>query len=122
MMAQPMQDLNEIHQRIRETKKEKKQLSNMYRDALTQSKSYQEVVDQIAALKIKKAQIETAIRTEFSSELEKQERLKESLKADTELMSDVALTKFMKGETVEVVDENNVKYEPVIKVAFKKAG
>ena len=121
-MAQPMQDLNEIHQRIRETKKEKKQLSNMYRDALTQSKSYQEVVDQIAALKIKKAQIETAIRSEFSSELEKQERLKENLKADTELMSDVALTKFMKGETVEVVDENNVKYEPVIKVAFKKAG
>ncbi len=29
---------------------------------------------------------------------------------------------FMKGETVEITDENDVKYEPVFRVTFKKTG
>jgi septal ring factor EnvC (AmiA/AmiB activator) len=115
-----MPDLKEILQRIRQKKQDKKRLTDMVRDARAQSKSYQEVEEQIKALKVKKLQLETAIRSEFSSELEKIEKMNEGIQTDTQLLTDLALTKFMKGETIEIVDENEVKYEPVFKISFKK--
>ncbi len=115
-----MPDLKDVHERIRATKQEKKKLSEIFRDALSQSKSYQEVVEELKDLKAKKLRLETQIYEDFSSEIEKAERLSENLKTDTQLLSDMALTKFIKGETVEIVDENDVKYEPVFKVTFKK--
>lgn len=115
-----MPDLKDVHERIRSIKKEKKQLSEIFRDALAQSKSYQEVLDELKELKAKKLRLEAQIYEDFSSELEKAERLSENLKTDTQLLSDMALTKFMKGETVEIVDEYDMKYEPVFKVTFKK--
>ncbi len=109
-------------QRIRAQKKEKREIGEAYRDGLSQSQQYKKVSEELAELKAKKKRFEAEIRQEFASELEKSERLTQSLKADNQLLSDLALTKFMKGETIEVVDENDVKYEPVIKVTFKKQG
>lgn len=117
---QPMPDLKDVLQRIRATKQEKRKLGESLRDVLAQSKPYQEVLDELKDLKAKKARIETEIRQEFAKELEKAEKLAADLKTDTQLLSDMALTKFMKGETIEIVDENDVKYEPVFKVTFKK--
>lgn len=116
-----MPDLKEVLQRIRETKSEKKKLNEVFRDVLAQSKPYQEVLDEMKALKAKKLQLETAIRSDFTQELEKAERLTLGIQTDMQLLTDMALTMMMKGETVEVVDENDVKYEPVFKVTFKKA-
>jgi len=116
-----MPDLKEIHSRIHETKKEKKKLTGVYRDALAQSKPYQDVLDELKALKTKKSQIEATIRVDFTNDMEALERLAQGIKSDTELLSDMALTKFMKGETVEITDENDVRYEPVFRVSFKKA-
>lgn len=117
-----MPDLKEIHGRIKDTKQEKKKINDVFKDALAQSKPYQDVLDEMKALKIKKEQIVTAIRADFSQEMEKMERLAEGIKSDVELLSDMALTKLMKGETVEITDENDVKYEPVFRVSFKKVG
>ncbi len=116
-----MPDLKEIHQRIREQKKEKKKVSDSLRDVLAQSKSYQDVCEQLKELKAKKAKIEREIRQDFTNELEQAERITESLKTDQQMLTDLALTKFMKGETIEIVDENEVKYEPVFKITFKKS-
>jgi len=116
-----MQDLKEILQRIRQTKQEKKKLKEVYQDLQAQSKSYQELLQELNTLKAKKLQLETALRSECRQEWEKAERLALDIKTDTELLSDVALTKIMKGETIEVTDKNNQKYEPVFKVTFKKA-
>lgn len=115
-----MPTINDVLQRIREQKKEKKKISEAYRDVLAQSKPYQDALEKLKEARTKKAKIEAEIRQEFASEFEKVEKITQSLKADTQLLTDLALNKFMKGESIEVTDENDVKYEPVFKVAFKK--
>ncbi len=117
-----MSNLKEIMQRIREQKKEKKRINDMYRDVLSQSKPHAEAVEKIKELVAKKKRLEAEIRQDFSSEFEKSDKLTISLKADAQLLSDMALTKFMKGENIEVTDENDVKYDPIIKITFKKTG
>ena len=43
------------------------------------------------------------------------------IKADSDLMTDAAVTMIMKGERVEVQDEFKNVYDPVFSVKFKKA-
>ncbi|MBP9869403.1 hypothetical protein KBC59_02505 [Patescibacteria group bacterium] len=117
-----MQDLNEVHGRIKQKKDEKKKVNEIYRDALLQSKPYQDLLDEVKELRTKKLRMESEIRSGFTQEIEKMERLALDIKNDVELLSDMALSLVMKGETVEVTDEYDVKYEPVFKVSFKKAG
>lgn len=117
----PMSDLKEIYDRMHLSRNEKKTVNEVIRDVFAQSKSYQEVVDKLKEIKAKKLQLEHEIRGQFVKEMEKLEQISESLKADAEMLSDLALSKLMKGETVEITDENNVTYEPVFKVAFKKS-
>lgn len=117
----PMPDLKDVLQRIRATKKQRRELTTSFKDVLAQSKPYQTIVEDLKELKVKKLRIETEIKQEFVRELEKAERLTQNLKTDEQLLSDMALTKFMKGETIDIVDENDVKYEPVFKVSFKKS-
>jgi dGTP triphosphohydrolase len=116
-----MTDLNEIFQRIKESKREQKNVRTVYRDVLAQNAPYQKVVEELNTLKAKKLQLETEIRASFQKEMEQLEKLTESVKADVQLMSDMAITKLMKGETIEVKDEQDASYEPVIQVRFKKA-
>ncbi|MEO5927460.1 MAG: hypothetical protein ABIO72_02035 [Patescibacteria group bacterium] len=116
-----MSDLKEIYDRMHLSRNEKKTVNEVIRDVFAQSKSYQEVVDKLKEIKAKKLQLEHEIRGQFVKEMEKLEQISESLKADAEMLSDLALSKLMKGETVEITDENNVTYEPVFKVAFKKS-
>lgn len=116
-----MPDLKDVLQRIRATKKQRRELTTSFKDVLAQSKPYQTIVEDLKELKVKKLRIETEIKQEFVRELEKAERLTQNLKTDEQLLSDMALTKFMKGETIDIVDENDVKYEPVFKVSFKKS-
>ncbi len=116
-----MPDLKDVFQRIHATKQEKRKLAASFKDVLAQSKPYQLVLDDLKELKAKKLRIENEIRQEFTHEMEKAERLTQNLKTDMQLLSDMALTKFMKGETIDIVDENDVKHEPVFKVTFKKS-
>lgn len=116
----PMPDLKDVLQRIRLTKQEKRKIASVFRDVLAQSKPYQELLDEMKELKVKKVRLETALREDLVKEMEKAEKLSQDLKTDTQLLSDMALTKFMKGESIEITDENDTKYEPVFKVTFKK--
>jgi hypothetical protein len=115
-----MSELKEVFDRINGSKKEKKQVNDSFKDALAQSKPYQDVLDELRTLKAKKQQLETAIRQDFMQEMEKIERLALSIKSDVEMLSDMALTKVMKGETVEITDDNDITFEPVFKVSFRK--
>ena len=117
-----MQDLKEVMVRIRQKKKERKDVHAVYKDVLAQSQKYQELLDELNTLKAKKLQLEHALQSECAKELEQVERLAMDIKTDVELLCDLALTRFMKGETIELTDENDVKYEPVVKVTFKKTG
>jgi hypothetical protein len=116
-----MSKLQEVFDRIQKTKKEQKELKSMYRDAVVNSKSYQAAVEEMKVLRDKKKKIEDAIREDFNSELAKLDILKSDIENDNMLLSDAALTKIMKGETVEVIDEKDNRYEPVFSVKFKKS-
>jgi predicted nuclease with TOPRIM domain len=116
-----MPDLNEIHARMRVKKDEKKKVSQLVKDVFDQSKPYQEVMDELKRLKAKRLQLQNEIRAGLMSEVEQIDKLALDLQNDAMILSDLALTKLMQGETVEITDENDVKYQPVFKVSFKKA-
>ncbi len=116
-----MNDLQEVFNRIRETRNKAKEIRKMYKDTLIAHQEYQEVVEKLDNLKIRKKQIETEIKDDQMADFQKLDAYKMHVKNDTEMLSDLALNKLVSGETVEVVDEAGDKYEPLFTVKFKKA-
>jgi uncharacterized coiled-coil DUF342 family protein len=115
-----MQNIQEVFNSIREMKKEQKNLRDMYNDALVQADKYEEIVEEIKTLREKKKEIETRIQAQMGRSYEKLEDLKVEMDAKKEMLSDIALSTLMKGETVAVKDEFENAYEPIWKVNFKK--
>ena len=68
----------------------------------------------------KKKRLEVQIKQDFRSEMENLDRLKQDIQSNNVLISDMALTSLMKGQTITITDENDVKYEPQFSVKFKK--
>jgi len=115
-----MQDIQSIFNRIQEAKKKQKDLKSMYKDALDSHSEYQEVQEKLKSLKETKKRVETALKEQFSSEIQQIEDLKIDIESDMEMINDMALTKVIKGETIELSDEYNNSYEPIFSVKFKK--
>lgn len=115
-----MATLQEIFSRINETKKKQKDIRSVYKDALATSLEYKELTDKMKTLREKKKQIEQATKQQFASELTKLDDYAIDLASDQELLSDAALTKLMKGESIEITDEYDNTFEPVFSVKFKK--
>ncbi len=115
-----MVNLQEVYNRLQETKKKQKEIRNAIKDALSTSAEYQEVLEKIKNLRVKKQQIEAGVTSDFSGELAKMDEYIIDLKSDNMLLSDAAISQLMKGETVEITDEYNNKYEPIFSVRFKK--
>ncbi|MCE9585900.1 hypothetical protein K8R04_01110 [Candidatus Uhrbacteria bacterium] len=116
-----MPDLQEIHARIRAKKDEKKKVNVIFKDVLAGSKSYQEVLEELRKLNVKKIQLKQELWSDFGSELEQLERLTLDVKTDEVLLTDLSLTMLMKGQALDLTDENDVKYEPIFRITFKKA-
>jgi predicted nuclease with TOPRIM domain len=116
-----MQDLQEVFNRMQEVKKKQKEIRSTYKEALDSSEEYKEVSDKLKSLRERKKQIENTIKESYAGELTKLDDYKIDLESDAEMLNDLALTKLMKGETVQVVDEYNNTYEPLFTVKFKKA-
>lgn len=115
-----MQDIQEIFNRIQENKKKQKDIRSAYKSALESSGEYKEICEKMKTLRERKKQIENTTKESFAGELTKLDDLKIDLESDAVVLSDLALSSFVKGNTVQVVDEYNNKYEPVFKVNFKK--
>lgn len=113
--------LQEVFNRINESKKEQKKIRDSYKDALIQSQEHQRITEELKTLREKKKEIENAIKLDFSKEFDRLDTLKLDIENDTMLLSDAALTQFVNGEQIEVVDENEQKYEPIFIVKFKKS-
>ncbi len=117
-----MPNLQEVFERIKTIKKEQKEIKTAYRDALLNSKRYQDTVEDLNGLKTKKKEIEEDIRKEFINEFGKLDELKDDLATENVLLSDLALNQLMKGERVVVKDEGDNEYDPIFSVRFKKQG
>lgn len=115
-----MQNIQEIFNRIKKMKEETKEIRKMYKESLSNSGAYKQVTDELKTLKEKKKEIENSIKTDFKDEFDKLDTLKADIESDQILINDIALTKMMNGETLEITDEYNNKYEPVFTVNFKK--
>ena len=115
-----MQDIQTVFNEIREMKKEMKELRAMYKDALSQTDDYPEIVEKMTELRDKKKQLETKVQNQMGKAYERLEELKSEVAANEELLNDIAMTTLMDGKTVEVVDEFSNKYEPSYTVRFKK--
>lgn len=116
-----MPNLQEVFNRIKETKRKVKEVKRMYKDELESTLEYREVLEKLEVLKAKKKQIETQIKESSSGEFAKLDAYKMHMKTDAELLSDLAFNSRVAGETVAVKDENDDDYEPVFTVRFKKA-
>ncbi len=116
-----MNDLQEVFNRIRETRTKSKEIRKMYQDSLIANQEYQQVKEKFEELKTRKKQIEAQVKEDQMADFQKLDAYKMHVKNDLEMLSDLALNKLVSGETVEVVDEANNKYEPLFTVKFKKA-
>lgn len=114
------QNLQEVFKRIQDRKKEQSEIKKIYRDALSINGNYQEVLEELEALKLKKKKIEAGVQSDFKEEFDKLEGLKLNIAGDSQMLSDLALTQLTSGQTVKIVDENKTEYEPIFTVKFKK--
>jgi len=117
-----MKSAQEIFNRIQEIRREQRDLKGSYKDALENTTGYREIVQEYNKIRDKKVSIEQKIKRESAAEFAKLESMKNNLKSDQEMLSDIALTHMMKGEQVEITDEHANQYEPVFSVKFKKKG
>jgi hypothetical protein len=114
-------DIQQVFDRMKGKKAEARKLKALYKDALAQSRQYQDIMGTLIDVKAKKQAIEAEIKAGLESEMQELERINADLAADNQLMSDLALSTLMRGETVEVKDaETDQAYEPSFSVRFKK--
>lgn len=114
------QNLQEVFKRVQRRKAELKEIKKIYKNALLVSPDYQKVLEEIEALKINKKKIEAAIQADFKAEFDKLETIKINNSSDNQLLSDIAIIEVIKGEKITVTDDNEMRYDPLFTVKFKK--
>jgi hypothetical protein len=115
-----MIDPQTVFQRISNLKKEQKELKTAYRDALAHDKHYQESLEAAKVARERKATLESKVRADFGPEFERLDELKQSIADEEMILSDLAFNSVVKGERVELYDEYEAQYEPIVTVKFKK--
>ena len=115
-----MPQLEEVYQRMQDKKKEKRDIVKGLQDALQHDTRYQEIAEELKKLREEKKSIENRLYAESAADAQKIDLLDLDIKSDMEMLTDLALNKYVAGETVEVVDRHNTKYVPEFGVKFKK--
>jgi|AntRauTorckE6833_2_1112554.scaffolds.fasta_scaffold70001_1 hypothetical protein len=109
-----MQDIQKIFDDIQKLKKEQRALQKEYKYSLDHDSSYQEIAEKLKTLREKKKNIEDGTRSPRTDEI------RHEIQGLNEMISDIAISTLMKGESVYLKDEYDTEYEPVYKVSFKK--
>lgn len=117
-----MSDIQSIFDHLSEMKKEQKEIKKEYRDVLVQNLDYEKAVEELEKAREKKVMLEQKAKDSLGKRYERYEELADEVKANQEMLSDIAMTTLMDGKTVEAVDEYGNKYEPIFAVRFKKQG
>ncbi|HAT03167.1 MAG TPA: hypothetical protein DCS29_00105 [Candidatus Magasanikbacteria bacterium] len=117
-----MQDIQSLFSRIQDAKRQQKEIRKSYKSAVEGVLEYQEIQEKMKSFRERKKRIEQTIKEQFSSELIKLEDLKIDIESDVQVLTDVAIAKITKGESIEVTDEHQNEYEPIFSVKFKKIG
>ncbi len=116
-----MRNIQEIFERIQDNKKQQRDIKSMYRESLAALPEYRDVTEKIEDLKNKKRQIEFRVQEELAGYFEKLDLLKVNMNGDNAMLNDIAVTQFMQGERITLVDSYKNTYEPIISIKFKKS-
>ena len=116
-----MQSLNEIFIHVKEMKRTQRSIRKEYKDVLENDPEYVKISEEIKKLQERKKQIEAKAQEAMGKRYAELEDLKDEIKSNQEMLSDVAMTTLMNGQTVEVTDEYSNRYEPQFSVKFKAA-
>lgn len=121
-MSSDISRLQELLNEIRTKKRRAKEIKDSFRDELAQHERYAAAKEELETLKAEKKSIEATAREGSPKESAELEDLVTEIKADEELLSDMAMNMIMKNESVELVDEEKNRYVPQLTVKFKKDG
>ncbi|MBD3251671.1 hypothetical protein GF380_04445 [Candidatus Uhrbacteria bacterium] len=117
-----MQDIQDVYNRIQQKKKDRKKIKSLFNEAFDGNTKIQELKDEIKKLQAQKKEIEMEVRADYGTELQDLENIESDIKSDQELMDDIAISTYMKGESISFKDEDDTEFEPVFKVSYKKVG
>ena len=115
-----MLNLQDVHARIRQKRKESSEIKRAIADDLANNARYQQLVEEIKKLKEEKKSLENQAWAGATGDAEKLDLLKLDIASDKQVLSDIALNMYVAGEKVEVVDENNTRWVPNFSVNFTK--
>lgn len=115
-----MPSLEEVYGRLRAKKHEKQEIQKAFKDELANNPRHQQISEQLKTLKEEKKSIENQAWASASADAQKLDLLTLDIESDKELLSDLSLNMYAKGETVEIVDEFNTRWVPKFAVSFKK--
>ncbi|MEI7451948.1 MAG: hypothetical protein WCK37_01945 [Candidatus Falkowbacteria bacterium] len=115
-----MAEVQDIFNRIREKQGEQKILKDIHKSVLINSQEYQLVLEELKELKEKKKKIQSVLESDLKEEFDKIDEIKTYIASDKEMLSNMALSQIIKGEKIEITDEKNNKYGPILSVKFEK--
>ena len=115
-----MSRIEDTYRELLEKKRERRERFKAFKDELAASKQYEDLAQELKALRERKKSIENDIKSRSLADARKLEELTLEIRSEQELLSDLALNAYLKGETVEIVDETNAKWVPLFRVTFKK--
>ena len=115
-----MSTIREVLARIEETKKQRKILKETINQALAGNASWVRIKEEVTEDKARLERAKEAVLyPHYQGEMQELERLDLEIKNDNEVLSDMALTLFMKGENIDI-ETSKGKYTPKVSVSFKQ--
>jgi hypothetical protein len=114
-----MKNLQDIHTRLEDLKRRRRELNRMFKDELAQHEEYQKIIEDMRVLREKKKSIENLAKAACFKEADELDQLKEQIASERELLADVALNMYADGQNIEIVQEDT-RYIPQFSVKFKK--
>lgn len=115
-----MSRLQEVYNRIAESKKKMKEAKKMLQEQYEQSSEYLEHTEKIKAISAKRKIIKEAINAQNPSIVATIDDLKIDIASDKELLSDLILKSTVEGQKVELQDEYQQQILPIFSVKFTK--
>lgn len=117
-----MQDPQEIFNQLEEIKKQQKEIRKEYQDVLAQDGEFQKAKEEYDTISQTKKTLESSAQSSMGTSYAKLDDLKNERAALEQMLSDIALTNMMKGESLAITDAHHNEYEPNFTVKFRKIG
>ena len=115
-----MRDMQEIFNQIQDLKQIKKEISKEYRDTLEQTAGYEDLKEEVKTMREKKKFKEDQVRASLGAHWGEFEDATAKIAELEQMLTDIAMTTLMDGNSINIKDKNNVEYEPSYKITFKK--